>query len=185
MTRRKQQQVALITTVSLFFILTCVTWVFDPIFHMIDMELSSFRLGVGLLILLTSLTMVKAVDNAYAFNIKDVTENVSLRSAFVPLSTPFIVAPAVLGLVMLYAHDFNTTSDHMTMTYVSLGIALGIGLLMFIARFLANHLGKLGIRFGIRFVGLFLLAVGIELMVKALYELFPFIDMYFQKVVSS
>ena len=146
------------------------------IIHFFGISLASFRVGGGMLLLLSALAMLNAqpaetrpgdVDEAN----RKVDAGASI--AVVPLTIPLLTGPATISTMMIYAEK--------TRQFWELAVLVGYGVVIGLATYvtlsasgrIARVLGHTGINVMTRLMGLILAAMAVELLADGLTGLFP------------
>lgn len=146
------------------------------IIHFFGISLASFRVGGGMLLLLSALAMLNAqpaetrpgdVDEA------DQKVDAGASIAVVPLTIPLLTGPAAISTVVIYAEK--------TRHWWELGVLVGYGVVIGVAVWLAfsaadriaRVLGRTGINVMTRLMGLILAALAVEIMADGFTKLFP------------
>lgn len=146
------------------------------IIHFFGISLASFRVGGGMLLLLSALAMLDArpaetrpgdVDEG------DRKVDAGASIAVVPLTIPLLTGPATISTVVIYAQKTHQFWEHA----VLVGYGVVIGATTFVAfsasERIARVLGRTGINVMTRLMGLILAAMAVELLADGLVKLFP------------
>ena len=139
-------------------------------------SLSSFQVGGGMLLLMSSLQMLNAqpaesrkADFAEGGDKVDAGDSI----AVVPLTIPLLTGPATISTMVIYAEK----TRHWWELAILVGYGIVIGLAVWIAFSLsgriARAIGKTGINVMTRLMGLLLAALAVEVMSEGLVKLFP------------
>ena len=164
-------------------------------------SLASFQVGGGMLLLMSSLSMLNAepaeakstineikeaqtdsrfhADPSYVQSYAAKTQASAAMSpartsiAVVPLTIPLLTGPATMSTVVIYAEKAKTFSQLATLVMYGLVIALATALCFAAAQPIARVLGKTGINIMTRLMGLLLAALAVEVMSDGLIKLFP------------
>jgi multiple antibiotic resistance protein len=164
-------------------------------------SLASFQVGGGMLLLMSSLSMLNAEPAEGKATINEIKEaqtdsrfhadpsyvqsyatkpqapaviNPARTSiAVVPLTIPLLTGPATMSTVVIYAEKAKTFPQLATLVMYGLVIALATALCFAAAQPIARVLGKTGINIMTRLMGLILAALAVEVMSDGLVKLFP------------
>jgi len=139
-------------------------------------SLSSFQVGGGMLLLMSSLQMLNAQPaESRTSDLAEGSDKVDAGDsiAIVPLTIPLLTGPATISTVVIYADQ----ARHWWQVAVLAGYGLVIGLAVWIVFGLAGRIarliGKTGINVMTRLMGLLLAALAVEVMSDGLVKLFP------------
>ena len=164
-------------------------------------SLASFQVGGGMLLLMSSLSMLNAEPAEAKATINEINEaqadsrfhgdpsyaqSYAVRTqapveinpartsiAVVPLTIPLLTGPATMSTVVIYAEKAKTFPQLATLVAYGVVIALATALCFAAAQPIARLLGKTGINVMTRLMGLILAALSVEVMSEGLIKLFP------------
>lgn len=144
------------------------------ILDIFSISINSFRIAGGLLVVMIGMTMINGKLGENKQNKEEITESLSKTSvALVPLALPLMGGPGAITSMIVWGTN-----------YQSLGYIVGfiICILIFCgccwflfrsAPFITRTLGKSGLNVVTRIMGLLLMALGVEIMVGGIRDLFP------------
>jgi multiple antibiotic resistance protein len=137
-------------------------------------SLPSFQVGGGMLLLMSSLSMLNA-QPAESRSTQAEIDDASARDsvAVVPLTIPLLTGPATMSTVVIFADKAKTVPQLATL--VAYGAVIGIvtAICFLAAQPIARVLGKTGINVMTRLMGLILAALAVEVMSDGLVQIFP------------
>jgi multiple antibiotic resistance protein len=137
-------------------------------------SLSSFQVGGGLLLLISSLSMLNAQPAEARSNPAEIDDAATRASvAVVPLTIPLLTGPATMSTVVIYADKAKTLTLLVTLVGYGAVIAVLTALCFLAAKPIARILGKTGINVMTRLMGLILAALAVEVMADGLVKIFP------------
>ena len=171
------------------------------ILYFFSISLASFQVGGGMLLLMSSLSMLNA-EPAEAKTTMDEIKDAQADSRFqadpsyiqayasrnqtaaqinpartsiavVPLTIPLLTGPATMSTVVIYAEKAKTFPQLATLVAYGVVIALATAVCFAAAQPIARLLGKTGINVMTRLMGLILAALSVEVMSEGLIKLFP------------
>jgi multiple antibiotic resistance protein len=146
------------------------------IIEFFGISIASFRVGGGILLLISSLQMLSA--QPVASQASDATEGAQKADAgasiaVVPLAIPLLTGPGTISTVVIYAER----AAHWWQLAVLVGYGVVIGAATLLAFSAAGRiaalLGPTGINVMTRLMGLILSALAVEIMADGLLTLFP------------
>lgn len=144
------------------------------ILNFFGVTLSSFQVGGGLLLLISSLSMLNAQPAESRSNAAEIDDAATRDSvAVVPLTIPLLTGPATMSTVVIFADKAKTVPQLATL--VAYGAVIGIltAVCFLAAKPIARILGKTGINVMTRLMGLILAALAVEVMADGLVKIFP------------
>ena len=146
------------------------------ILEFFGISIASFRVGGGLLLLISSLQMLSA--QPVASQASDASEGAQKADAgasiaVVPLAIPLLTGPGTISTVVIYAERAARWWELAVL--VGYGVVIGAATLLAFsaAGRIAALLGPTGINVMTRLMGLILSALAVEIMADGLLTLFP------------
>ncbi|MFN3987425.1 MAG: MarC family protein [Rhodocyclaceae bacterium] len=172
----QRRETARVAAITVFVVITASALAGLKILEIFGISLASFKVGGGLLLLMSAIQMLHA--EPAESRPQDVEEGASRAKtgasiAVVPLTIPLLTGPAAISTVVIYAER----SRHLW----ELAILIGYGVIIAVATWLAlsaasrigKALGQTGINVMTRLMGLILAAIAVEVMSDGLLKLFP------------
>ncbi len=136
--------------------------------------LPSFQVGGGLLLLMSSLSMLNAQPAEARSNTAEIADAAARASvAVVPLTIPLLTGPATMSTVVIFADKAKTLAGLGYLVAAGAVIGLLTAACFLAARPIAKVLGKTGINVMTRLMGLLLAALAVEVMSDGLVKIFP------------
>ncbi len=170
---QKQRTIA-VSAFSAFVVIAVSALIGTDLLRFFGISLPSFKVGGGLLLLLSAISMLNAAPGALRSVPEEVDEAVASDSvAVVPLTIPLLTGPAAISTVIIYADKSHQLLDHLVLVSYGVVIALVVAACFRAAEPLARVLGKTGINVMTRLMGLLLAALAVEMMSDGLLKLFP------------
>ena len=141
-------------------------------------SIASFQVGGGLLLLMSSLSMLNAQPAEHKTTTEEIraTEikaSLGASIAVVPLTIPLLTGPATMSTVVIYAEKTRHIWELLVLVGYGAVIALATAAAFSLAEPIARVLGKTGINVMTRLMGLILAALAVEVMADGLGKLFP------------
>lgn len=137
-------------------------------------SLSSFRIAGGFLVATIGMTMINGKLSETKQNKEEVQESFQKSSvAIVPLALPLLAGPGAITSMIDWGASYNHVSDKIGFIFMILLFCLGCWLLFRSAALISRALGKTGLNVITRIMGLLLMAIGVEMVVKGLLGVFP------------
>ncbi len=170
----QRQRTILVSAFSVFLVVALSALFGTDLLRFFGISLASFQVGGGMLLLISSISMLNAKPGAVKSTPEEVDEAVASDSvAVVPLTIPLLTGPATISTVIIYANKARHWSDLLVLISYGVVIALASALAFRAAQPIARVLGKTGINVMTRLMGLILAALSVEMMSDGLLKLFP------------
>ncbi|CAG9297169.1 MarC family protein [Celerinatantimonas diazotrophica] len=131
----------------------------DFIFSLFGINIHSFRIGTGVILLLTAIQLSTGGDSASKVS-ADVTPSDVM---IVPLTTPVIVGPAILGAIVVMAAEAHSVGTRIAdLTGITAAMLL-IGFILYISSTVERLVTKQGISVMTKISGLILSAIAAQM----------------------
>lgn len=151
------QRRRLVLSVSVAVALICLLLFFvgRQIFSVFGITLDSFRIGAGILLLLSGISLVHGKPSATGPTEGDV--------AVVPLAIPIIVGPATTGTILVMGAELTAVSTKTIGCLALFAAVASVGAVLLAGAFLQRALGTRGIAILSRLTGLVLSAMAAQM----------------------
>lgn len=180
-THAQRMRTAKVSAISAFFVISISALIGQQLLGFFGISIASFQVGGGLLLLISSLSMLNAQPaeakaSAEEVRATEVKAAMGASIAVVPLTIPLLTGPATISTMVIYA----TQTRHWWEVAVLMGYGVVVAILTLFAFRLADPiarvLGKTGINVMTRLMGLILAALAVEVMANGLGKLFPILE---------
>ncbi|KMK50969.1 hypothetical protein RO21_08695 [[Actinobacillus] muris] len=170
-----RNKTSLITAVSIGVILLVSLYFGKIILDAFSISLNSFRVAGGFLIVSIAMTMISGKLGEHKQNKEEKNADVSEYDniAVVPLAMPIMAGPGAIGSTIVWGTRYNHWIDYLGFSIAIIAFALICYVLFRFSAPLIKRLGKTGTNIVTRIMGLILMALGIEIIVAGLSNLFP------------
>jgi len=157
--RRKVANKAIIASVVISFVLFFFG---SSLFSVLGITLDAFRIGSGVLLFLSALSLVRDGTRNHAVGMpSEELDDVSV----VPLAVPIIVGPATIGTILVYGAELH--GWEMILGLCGLLLALGsLALLLYSASLIERILGRTGLNVLSKITGLILAAMAAQIVMS-------------------
>jgi multiple antibiotic resistance protein len=177
-TRFQWRLAALIILTSLVILLTFLLlggWILDRL----KIDLASFKIGGGLILLQFGFSMLKG--EAVSINDEDDGKPGSIKSAvvkryqevFIPIGVPVIAGPGAITTVMIYGSQSATWMTSTALALVLAGVLALLFLTLITGPAVAKLTGEMPLRLTSRVFGMILIAIAVQFMAEGLRAVFP------------
>lgn len=175
--RNQTNRIAMIT-VGIILIISLVAGKF--ILDAFGISISSFRIAGGFLVAMIGFTMINGKLSETKQNKEEVRESMSKTSvAIVPLGLPLLGGPGAITSVIDWGATYSGWIYTSGFIAVVIIFCLTCWLLFRSASIITRALGKTGLNVITRIMGLLLMAIGVEMIVKGSLGVFPALGAHF------
>src|SRR5262245_46369731 len=137
-------------------------------------DIPSFRVAGGLLLLYTAFAMISRPGQQTPETTADAREaTVTDAVAIVPLAMPTLAGPGAISTVIVYAHQSASLSHYVLLCAVIVAVAVSTCVVFRLARVIGALLGRTGMQVFTQIMGLLLAAIAVEFMTQGLAAIFP------------
>lgn len=151
------------------------------LFRVFGITVDSFRIGGGLLLLLSGIGMVnsrpidkahqKSDTNSTATAGEAETDSDPMQIAVVPLAIPVIIGPATISMLLIMGAELNGFAQYLR-TSVALAAAMcTVSLMLYLSGWLERRLGRLGLTILSKITGLILVALASQLITQGIKQI--------------
>lgn len=155
-------------------ILLLSIWVGDYMLGFFGIDIPSFRVAGGLLVLLIAIAMFHAKTSMARHTDAEGTEaELKADIAVVPLAMPLLAGPGVISLVIVEAHQAATLGDKLLMSVSCVLAGIILWWILRLAEPIGARLGMTGLNIVTRVMGLILAAMAVQFIVDGLRVLLP------------
>ena len=150
-----------------FLVLLVFALIGDFIFSFYNITIHGFRIAGGILLLKISFDMIESKRSRTRTTPSEELEAEEKNEiAYTPLSIPLIAGPGSIASMMILSSEAQNTVDKLTLLS-TLVIVLIITFVIFkLSKILSKNFGKLGLRILQRIMGLILMVISIEFILK-------------------
>ncbi|MEX2215939.1 MAG: MarC family protein [Phycisphaeraceae bacterium] len=173
----ERHKAARTAAVTVAIVLVIAVTVGDWVLMLFGIQIATFRVGGGILVLLMAISMMHARISGAVQTEEEAREAEEKAAvAVVPLAIPLLAGPGAISAVIIFANR-GTGLTHMAILCGVILLASGLTwLALRLATVLQPRMGKIGINIVTRLMGLILAAVAVEFIVNGVRELFPMLD---------
>jgi multiple antibiotic resistance protein len=171
---RDRRATARVAAVSAAFVLIISTILGEPLLKLFGISIASFRVGGGILVLLTAIAMMNARISPVKQTPEESKEAEGKQNvAVVPLAIPLLSGPAAISTVIIFAHREPSAGFKGFLIFTILLVSLLVWISLRLSIPLSRKLGKTGLNNISRVMGLLLSAIAVEFISTGMLELFP------------
>ena len=147
----------------------------EHILTFFGISINSFKMAGGIIIFLMALSMVNAKSPKSKVTASEITEaedNNDDDISIVPLGFPLLAGPGTISTVIIYSATFNSIWSKPVFVVYCLILCYFIYVSLSFSQAIMNKLGNTGINVVSRVMGILLAAMAVEMIVKAIKDLF-------------
>lgn len=146
----------------------------ELILNFFGINIASFQVGGGILILLNALSMLQANVGPTRQTAEEAQETQEKEQvAVVPLGVPLTAGPGAISTVILYGHKPALFGRYIILLIGIVMVAIIVWLAFRLAPLISRALSRTGINIVTRLMGLIMAAIGIEFIAAGLRVLLP------------
>ena len=170
----ERHHIGFVAAVAVGVILIACLFVGQALLQAFGIEIPSFRIAGGLLILFVALAMVHTSDHGTQEPLGD-GQGASARDsvAVVPLAIPILAGPGAISTVIVFAHRSAAVSHYMLICAIIVAVAASTFVVLRLAVVLASLIGRTGMRVFTQIMGLIIAAIAVEFITQGLAAIFP------------
>ena len=167
--RKERDIIAIKAVIFSFFILIVFSFIGEFIFSFYNITIDGFRIAGGILLLKISLDMLESKrSRTRTTPVEQKEAEQKDEIAYSPLGIPLIAGPGAIASIMILSSETNSYIDSITLL-MSLSLVLFMTFLIFkISKMLSKNFGKSGLRIMQRIMGLILMTISIEFILKGI-----------------
>lgn len=152
----KKRKIALKTTASVVIICIILFLIGNQIFIVFGITLNSFRIGTGILLFFSALSLVQGPKSVQA---QDPSDDI----AVVPLAIPVAVGPATTGALLVMGGELSGMAEKMTGIAAITVAVLCVGLFLYLSGMIERVMKKQGLSILSKITGLILAALAAQM----------------------
>ena len=174
-----QWYLAILVIFSCALILLFFLWLGRDLLLKLHIDLASFKIGGGLILLQFGFSMMKGTAVDITQKLDSEQDNIRgqvlrrYQQIFIPIGVPVIAGPGAITTVIIYGHQ---STNMLTTTLLSLALIAVLTLLLLIllsGALIKRVIGTLPMELISRVFGLILIAISVQFMVEGLLQVFP------------
>ncbi|WP_392561569.1 YchE family NAAT transporter [Orbus sturtevantii] len=139
-----------------------------------SISINSFRIAGGLLVVMIGMTMINGKLGENKQNKEELSESITKSSvALIPLALPLMGGPGAITSMIVWSTNYPSFSNLVGFIICILVFCSCCWLLFRSAPFITRALGRTGLNVVTRIMGLLLMALGVEIMIGGIRNIFP------------
>ena len=160
-------------------ILLVFLWVGHYLLLRLKIDLASFKIGGGLILLQFGFSMLKGtavnIDKGRADESKNLKKRVLDRyqQIFIPIGVPVIAGPGAITTVIIYGYQSQTWLTHVALSFTMAVVLAVLFFTLLLGPYIQKRTGELPLNLISRVFGMILIAIAVQFMVEGLRDVFP------------
>lgn len=177
--RKFQGYLATLVIFSCALILLFFLWLGRPLLLKLHIDLASFKIGGGLILLQFGFSMMKGTAVELSNKLSSETDNLRgqvlrrYQQIFVPIGVPVIAGPGAITTVIIYGHQSDNLLTTSLLSLALLAVLLLLLLILLSGALIKQMIGTLPLELVSRVFGLILIAISVQFMIEGLLQVFP------------
>lgn len=149
------------------------------IMGLLQLNLASFKIGGGLILLQFGFSMLKGA--AVELEKEDIDRTGTLnrrvlqryQQVFIPIGVPVIAGPGAITTVIIYGSQSGEFQTKVFLSIALIGVLAILYLTLLSGPYIQKLTGQLPLKLSSRVFGMILIAIAVQFMVEGLVEVFP------------
>ena len=160
-------------------ILLVFLWFGQTLLIKLKIDLASFKIGGGLILLQFGFSMLKGtaveIDEKGDSPADDIKQKVLRRyqKIFIPIGVPVIAGPGAITTAIIYGYQSDTWSTDIFLGITVVAVLAVLYVTLLVSPLIRKLLGDLPLNLIARVFGLILIAISVQFMVEGLQTVFP------------
>ncbi len=172
--QQEKRKIARRASIAYVVILVVSAFSGEAILHFFGIDIYSFKIAGGIVILLMSLQMLNAQRPGTKYSSQE-HEEASEKDdiAIVPLALPLLAGPGAISTVILFSHRMPGLENRLILTGIILVTGVIVLVSLYFADRIADALGHTGMNIVKRIMGLILAAISVQFILEGIIHKFP------------
>ncbi len=172
--QQEKKRIARRASIAYIIILIVSAFSGEAILHFFGIDIYSFKIAGGIIILLMSLQMLNAQRPGTKYSTKE-HEEASEKDdvAIVPLALPLLAGPGAISTVILFSHRMSGVMEKVVLSGIILVTGIVVLVSLYFADKIAAALGHTGMNIVKRIMGLILAAISVQFILSGIIHKFP------------
>jgi multiple antibiotic resistance protein len=160
-------------------VLLVFLWFGRQLLMELKIDLASFKIGGGLILLQFGFSMMKGTAVDFEHEPEDDALSMKgrvlrrYRQIFIPIGVPVIAGPGAITTAIIYGYQSQTPSTLLLLSIAVLGVLALLLLILLTGPLIQKTVGQLPLDLISRIFGMILIAIAVQFMVDGLTTVFP------------
>lgn len=160
-----RRKIALKVAVAVAIICAILFLIGNQIFYLFGITINSFRVGTGVLLFLSAVTLVRGAERVGG---GDIHGDISV----VPLAIPITVGPATTGALLVLGGELDRLWDKIIGMAALFAAIVCIGAMLYLSSAIERIFGRLGLEILSKITGLVLAALAAQMIMQGINDFF-------------
>ncbi|MFO7715524.1 MarC family protein [Desulfosarcina sp.] len=160
-------------------VLLVFLWFGHHLLIQLKVELASFKIGGGLILLQFGFSMLKGTAVELKENPIDESGDLKHRvltryqQIFIPIGVPVIAGPGAITTAIIYGYQSQSLLTDMLLSLTLVGVLAIVFVVLLLSPAIQKIVGNLSLDLVSRVFGMILIAISVQFMVEGLSDIFP------------
>jgi len=157
------------TVISVLFILLMSAYIGNYLLDFFGIDINSFRIAGGILLLLMAIHMLQAKTPNTKTNETEHNEAIEKEDiSVVPLAIPLLAGPGAISTVILFSSTMSQSLEKIGLGILIIIATLSIWPILLLSKAIGEYLGKTGLNIATRIMGLILASISVRFILEGL-----------------
>ncbi|MBC8238028.1 MAG: NAAT family transporter [Helicobacteraceae bacterium] len=154
-----------VTAVAIILIVAAV--VGNNILGFFGIDIHSFKIAGGILLLMIALNMLQAKGALIKTTKSENNEAIEKEDiSVIPLAIPLLAGPGTISTVIVFSSSMESIGEKMTLIGIIIVVVATIWPIMLLSKWIGDTIGNTGINIAIRIMGLILASIGVKFILE-------------------
>lgn len=132
-------------------------------------DIYSFQIAGGILLLLIALNMLQAKRSMLKSTPKEQDEAIEKEDiSVVPLAMPLLAGPGTISMVIVFSASMETALEKLILVGIIIVVSLTVWPILLLSKWIGQKLGSTGINITVRIMGLILASIAVKFIVEGI-----------------
>ncbi|AYF44718.1 MULTISPECIES: MarC family protein [unclassified Halobacteriovorax] len=173
LSKTQRKSMVRVCSIAVFVTLVISLFIGKKILSFFGISIGAFTVGGGILIFSMATSMINAKDVESKLTQDEMDDDSIREIGIVPLAIPLLAGPGAISTTIIYAQKLTSPIDWALSIPILLLAVLCIYIALINANTISEKVGQLGVNVTTRVMGLFLLAMSVEMITNGLASILP------------
>lgn len=155
------------TVIAIIIILVLSAYLGDYLLEFFGIDINSFRIAGGILLLLMAVHMLQAKTPSTKTNITEQNEAVAKEDvSVVPLAIPLTAGPGTISTVILFSTNMHTIVNKAALGVIIVLVSMSVWPILTLSKSIGKRLGATGLNVATRIMGLIMAAIAVQFIIS-------------------
>ncbi|MEH0861373.1 MULTISPECIES: MarC family protein [Halobacteriovorax] len=173
LSKTQRKSMVRVCSIAVFVTLVISLFIGKKILSFFGISIGAFTVGGGILIFSMATSMINAKDVESKLTQDEMDDDSIREIGIVPLAIPLLAGPGAISTTIIYAQKLTSPIDWALSIPILFLAVLCIYIALINANTISEKVGQLGVNVTTRVMGLFLLAMSVEMITNGLASILP------------